>query len=68
MKPLVLLLVLSGPLLAQAPDAPVRVAVGFGVDTTSPASHDIFSLWSTYLRSRPNCTAQSPAWVGPDLL
>lgn len=57
-----------GPLMAQTPEAPVRVAVGFAVDTTSPDNHQIFGIWSDYLRSRPSCTSPSPAWSGGDLL
>ena len=61
-------LVVSGPLKSQVPSNPVQVAVGFAVDTTSPANHEIFGIWSHYLRSRPSCTSPSPEWSGGDLL
>lgn len=47
---------------AQLPDTPVRVAVGFGVDTLGAPNHEIFTLWSSYLASRPNCAQHSPLW------
>src|SRR6266568_4805355 len=40
---------LLAPVWAQLPDAPVRVAVGFGVDTISVLNHEIFGLWRSYL-------------------
>src|SRR6185437_8894063 len=67
-KTVSLMLGFAWPLVAQTPDIPVRVAVGFAVDTTSPANHEIFRIWSDYLGSRPSCTSPSPAWSGEDLL
>jgi len=53
---------LLAPVWAQLPDAPVRVAVGFGVDTISVLNHEIFGLWRSYLSSRPSCAQRSPLW------
>lgn len=61
---------------AQQTDTTVHVAVGYGVDTASTPNHEIFTLWSHYLKSHPSCTASSPdwsvaeraKWVHPDLL
>src|SRR2546425_81702 len=50
------------PVRAQLPDAPVRVAVGFGVDTSGVLNHEIFGLWRSYLSSRPSCAQRSPLW------
>ena len=46
----------------------VRVAVGLGVDTSSAPNHEIFGLWSDYLRSRPTCLTPSRMGPGGDLL
>src|SRR6266581_1070622 len=40
---------LLAPVWAQLPDAPVRVAVGFGVDTISVLNHEIFGLLCSYV-------------------
>lgn len=53
---------------AQQTDTTVHVAVGFAVDTTTPANHEIFDVWSGYLRSQPDCVSPSPKWVDFDLL
>jgi|SRR5690348_355132 len=57
-----------GMATAQTPDTTVHIAVGFAVDTTTPANHEIFDVWSGYLRSQPNCVSKSPSWVDFDLL
>jgi hypothetical protein len=47
---------------AQVPDTPVRVAVGFGVDTLGAPNHEIFTLWTNYLSGRPTCAQRSLLW------
>ena len=45
----------------QAPH-PVRVAVGFGVDTLGVPNHDIWALWRSYVRSRPDSIRPTGSW------
>jgi hypothetical protein len=62
--PLALLAALAAaaPAAAQPADRAVRLAVGFGVDTTGVPYHEIFELWRAYLSSRPSCMRPSPLW------
>jgi hypothetical protein len=50
------------PMQGQLPDTSVHVAVGFGVDTVGTPNHEIFSLWRSYLSSRPSCGQPSSLW------
>src|SRR5437667_10475693 len=54
------------PIHAQRADTPVRVAVGFGVDTRSIPNQEIVALWRTYLSSRPGCLQPAPLWSPSD--
>ncbi len=45
----------------------MHVAVGFGVDTSGAANHEIFALWRSYLSSRPSCAQQSSLWSPSEL-
>jgi hypothetical protein len=56
-----LLLTSKADASGQAPN-PIRVAVGFGVDTSGLPNHDIFSLWRSYLQSRPDSIRPTGAW------
>ncbi len=47
---------------AQAAHPGVRVAVGFGVDTTAAPNHGIFALWRDYILAGPSCSRPSPLW------
>lgn len=61
---------------AQIAPNPVRVAVGFGVDTLRAPHHEVFALWRSYLSGPPTCGQPSPLWSpseraqwpAPDLL
>ncbi len=57
----VLSLALLPATMARA-QAPVHVAVGFGVDTAGTPQHDIFTLWRTYLSSRPDSIRPTALW------
>jgi hypothetical protein len=45
----------------QAP-TPIRIALGFGVDTIGVPNHDIFSLWRSYVQSRPDSIRPTVSW------
>lgn len=49
-------------LRGQQPQPAVRVAIGFGVDTTGTPNNEIFALWRSYLSSRPTCTGPASLW------
>ena len=40
----------------------VRVAVGFGVDTTTGPNREVFALWRSYLSSRPDSVRPTLLW------
>ncbi|HWC74660.1 MAG TPA: hypothetical protein VG454_12065 [Gemmatimonadales bacterium] len=48
-------------LLGLQVQSPVRVAIGFGVDTLG-TNHEIFTLWRSYLSSAPGCSQNSSLW------
>jgi len=47
---------------AQASNASVLVAVGYGVDTVGAPNHEIFTLWRIYLSSRSDSTRAAGFW------
>lgn len=47
---------------AQASNPAIRVAVGFGVDTTRAPNREIFHLWREYLSSRPDSMRPTALW------
>jgi len=52
----------SAPRVHAQPAQPqVHIAVGFGVDTTSPPNHDILTLYRSYIAARQD-TAQARAY------
>jgi hypothetical protein len=55
-------LMACGSLQAQVPSTPVRLAVGFGVDTAGVPNHEIFALWQAYLSAPPDCGRASTLW------
>lgn len=60
--PALILISIGRPLHAQSPSAPIHITVGFGVDTAGSPFHEIFSLWRTYLLSRPDSIRPTTLW------
>lgn len=50
------------PARAQGPDATIRVALGFGVDTTRSPEREIFALYRHYLAHRLDTISPHPDW------
>lgn len=57
----ILLIWQSGPASAQLPVPSLRLAIGFGVDTTSARSREVFDLWRRYL-TEPSDSARADLW------
>ncbi|HEX9728081.1 MAG TPA: hypothetical protein VGA37_06230 [Gemmatimonadales bacterium] len=47
---------------AQVGTTPIHLAVGFGVDTTTPPAHEIFALWRNYLTGRADSARARSYW------
>lgn len=47
---------------AQGSTPPIRVSIGYGVDTLTVPSHEIFDLWRSYLMSRPDSVRPTTMW------
>src|SRR5256886_2996076 len=47
---------------SQVHGTTVRVAGGFGVDTTAGPNREVFELWRTYLSSRPDSVRPTLLW------
>jgi hypothetical protein len=50
------------PARAQGPDATIRVALGFGVDTVRTPEHEVFALFRHYLLHRLDTIRPHPDW------
>jgi hypothetical protein len=51
---------------AQPGQAQVRIAVGFGVDTTSPPNHDILTLYRSYMAARADTAQARSFWLATE--
>ena len=48
--------------LIQVPESPMRLAVGFGVDTARSPNREIFALYRSYLGHRLDSVRPNPYW------
>ena len=48
--------------LIQVPESPMRLAVGFGVDTSRSPNREIFALYRSYLGHRLDSVRPNPYW------